>query len=223
MNVSPLSRRLLALLKTLACIAGLAVCAAAQAAPTVYNFTTAPGPYGYSAGMGGLFSATDVVSGSFVFDPVTPPTGVGTGGTTLYGINTAYSATYATLAGTVAGYFFSDPRGFVTVGNDKPLPTGGPNVDAITFYADTSLATGTHDISGFSVGAYTLVNVRIFWVESIDIPDFLSDQNLPATPPTFMGRLALDFVPTDNPALPATSYVFFNGVKVTPAEPGTCN
>ena len=195
----------------------------AIAAPTVYNFTTAPGPYGSSPGLGSLFSATDFVSGSFTYDPASPVTGTGTYGDAIYGYAAApVVLSFYSIAGTVGGNAFSDPRGFVTVGNDRQMSPSGPYVDSVQLYSDTFTATGPHNFVGFTLGGYTLVNVRFLWVESTDIPDFLTTQDLPATPPKFMGRLALDFVPTDNPTLPATSFVFFNGVTVTPAVPA-CN
>jgi len=228
MKTSPSVPRLYSAIKSLSCVSCLAgaliTAPAALAAPTVYNFTTAPGPIGYSPGLGSIFSSTDVVSGSFVYDPDSPVTGTGSLGTTIYGYAAPpVVASYASLAGTAGSYAFADPRGFVTVGNDLPMSPGTPAVDSLQLYADSAYANGPHNFVGFTAGGYTAVNLRIFWIESTDIPDFNSDQSLPATPPKFMGRLALDFVPADNPALPASSYVFFNGVTVTPAVVGTCN
>jgi hypothetical protein len=217
--------RLLTAIKGLACLACASMVAPpAFAVPTVYNFTTAPGPNSYSPGLGGIFSSTDVVSGSFVYDPDSPVTGTGTYGVTIYGYAPPpVVSSYSSLAGTAGTYAFSDPRGYVTVGNDQTQGPGTPALDSLVYYADTFTATGPHNFVGFTTGGYTMVNLRIFWIESIDIPDFLPDQTLPAAPPTFLGRLALDFVPADNPTLPASSFIFFNGVKVTPAVPGTCN
>jgi hypothetical protein len=54
-------------------------------------------------------------------------------------------------------------------------------------------------------------------------PDFLSSSTLPATLPTFAGRLALDFVPlTGGPV----GFAFFDGLRVVPLvvttpEPGS--
>ena len=217
--------RLYTALKSLVCFACLLIAApGAFAAPTLYNFTSAPGPYGYTPGLGGIFSSTDVVSGSFIYDPDSPVTGASSSGATIYGYAAPpVVASYSSLSGTAGSYAFADPRGFVTVGNDVPFNTGSPPLDAIQLYADTTFTTGPHNFIGFTAGGYTAVNLRIFWIESTDIPDFLSDQSLPPTPPKFMGRLAVDFVPSANPALPASGFVFFNGVTVTPAEPGTCN
>ena len=78
-------------------------------------------------------------------------------------------------------------------------------------------------MTGFSVGGYTLQNVRMFWIEGQQtpgtIPDFLSSQSLPSVLPGFQGRLALDFVPTGGGA---QSFVFYDGLTVTPVpEPET--
>jgi PEP-CTERM motif len=101
-------------------------------------------------------------------------------------------------------------------------------VDFLGLTAEPPLSSlSPHNITGFSVGGYSLVNVRLFWIEGTNmpelVPDLFNNQNLPAVLPSFHGRLALDFVPTGNTNLsylPAS--IFFDGLTVTAVpEPET--
>jgi PEP-CTERM motif len=189
------------------------------------------------------------VSGSFVYDATSPATGTTTAGSSLDTRGTVYSVTsttppfhssFNTLAATVAGaaggpLSFTDPRGFTIVGNDAyqggcgPQPCSPPPLaDYFQFQAESSFATGTHNIVPFSVvingTAYDLFNARLFWIEGVTGPfgtptgDFLSSNDLLATPPSLSGRLALDFVAHGNAAGPQYD-VFFEGLAVTAAVP----
>jgi hypothetical protein len=129
------------------------------------------------------------------------------------------------LTGSIASNFFSDPYGRVFVGDDKPTPNG---VDYLALNADTSAWPPTparpHDLIGFTYNGFLLVNVRMFWREGqLAIPDFLSNQNLPASLPTFQGRLALDFVPISNQSAPLNynNSLFFDGFYASVPEPAT--
>jgi len=196
---------------------------AALAVPVAYEFSTglvlAGPPSSAAAALAGLS-----VSGSFIYDSEAALLAAPASGAYYQGITS--------LSGTVGSYSFSDSSGFLTtVQNDLYSPPGsapGAPLDLLQFSAEPLLgAAGNYDLAGFSVGGLTLANVRLFWIETLiaGAPDFLSTGNLPATPPTFSGRLALDFVaspytPIDgqpSPTLPALSIAFFDNLTVRPA------
>lgn len=191
------------------------------AAPVTYSFSTGANPFA-SPNVADLFGSGSFVSGTFEYDPLAPFTTTVPGGASLYGIQNispSFPSSYANLSGTVAGFTFSDARGTTVVGNET-FTQGATNVDFLQLNTQS-----TTPIVGFSVGGYTLANVRMFWIEGQQtpgtIPDFLSDQSLPGVLPGFHGRLALDFVPTGNPSGPQ-SYVFYDGLSVAPVpEPET--
>ena len=187
----------------------------AAAAPVNYSFSTGANPFSNTATLLSAFSPSDFVSGTFTYDASSPATGTGTGGVTIYGNAFGSTASFKTLSGSVGGHNFSDPRGFVTVGDDKPFGSL-PAADSVQYYADSQLSGGTHNLSGFDIGGYTLANVRMFWFEGLfGTPDFLSNQNLPSAPQQFQGRLALDFFLTGSPTFPQSNFVFFDGLIVT--------
>lgn len=73
----------------------------------------------------------------------------------------------AALSGSIGGFSFSDSRGFTTVGNDHPISVFSA-ADSVQLFADSSTAgVGLHNIAGFSLGGYTLYNVRMFWIEGM--------------------------------------------------------
>lgn len=169
-----------------------------------YVFLTGTGPYG-SPGPVGEFEPSAFVSGRFRYDPSQPPRG------TLANGATRYDATFLASSGSVQGAFFEDPRGYTAVGNSLSALGG---YDFLMLSADPSPGIGTHDINGFSIGEWTLVNVRLFWIGSMPgAGDFLDSDAMPEVLPTFAGRLALDFVKTDAPSSPFIS-VFFDGMTV---------
>ena len=178
-----------------------------------HGFRTSGAPYG-SPGVIDLFSPGDTVSGSFQYDAALPPSG------TLSNGATRYDASFLNLGGQVRSWTFSDPRGYTAVGND--LPAQGHS-DFLMLGADPGLGSGTHNLVGFTAGGWTLVNVRLFWIEGLPgIEDFTASDAMPAALPGFAGRLALDFVPATSPTGPL-SFVFFDGltVAVVPeASPG---
>ena len=187
----------------------------ASAVPVSYSFTTGNNPFGLPPV--GSFSSSDFVSGTFTYDAEALATGTNAFGATIY------AGSLTKLAGSVAGLNFSDPAGLTLVGNEViPSPAFPQPVDFLLLGADPSLGVGTHNLSGFAIGGFTLVNVRMFWIETqLGITDFLANQNLLAALPQFQGRLALDFVPIGNPSGPL-SFVFFDGLLVRQIpEPGT--
>jgi hypothetical protein len=183
---------------------GLVAAGSVAAAVVPYGFSTTAAPYG-SPGVIDLFSPGDAVSGTFQYDAALPPSG------TLSNGATRYDATFLYLSGQVKVWTFSDTRGYTAVGND--LPAQG-NSDFLMLGAEPGLGSGRHNLLGFTAVGWTLVNVRLFWIERpLGIDDFTSNDALPAVLPSFSGRLALDFVPIDAPSGPV-SYGFFDGLTV---------
>jgi hypothetical protein len=217
-----------------------------QAQPVTYSFST-----GVATPFGAAFSSVGApilsehfataaslattfqgssVSGTFQYDASVPAFSTNGDGSVVYAGNpsSSYMALDASVTGgSLAGFSFSDPRGFAVVGNDTqviPVPPGSPpnpRVDIFQLYADTQLTGGTHNISGFSVGGFNLYNARLFWIESQAtpgvIPDLFDSNALPSAPPSMHGRMALDFiVGTDT----SRQYsVFFDGVAVAAPIP----
>jgi hypothetical protein len=224
MNMSIIAFRAFAAIRfvvlSLATILALVVASSASATPVAYRFVTGPGtfsgiPEPLSFWAGG-------VSGSFTYpEPVGLILAAGDG-------STIYNRTMGNLSGSVAGLNFSDPIGRTFVGNDVG-PAGA--VDFFQLTAEPALGTGTHNLTGFTLVGFTLVDVRMFWFEGqFGAPDFLSSNALPGAPPSFQGRLALDFIPTadincvagSNGFCPTAKFVFFDGLQVEAVpEPST--
>jgi hypothetical protein len=187
----------------------------ATAAPVTYSFSTGANPFAssfpYLSPLAGVFSTGDFVSGTFTYDAAAPVSFPGPAGSTIYD---AASGGFTALSGSVAGLNFSDISGVISVGNDLPI-SGFPAADNIVLHASDS--PDVRNITGFSISGFTLVDVRMFWIEGLlGITDFLTDQSLPLELPAFEGRLALDFRPTDNLSGPVTDFVFFDGLHVQP-------
>jgi hypothetical protein len=229
--------------KTLVAIgAALQVLAGAAAAqPVEYSFST-----GVQMGFGvtsGTFVPTDLlsmmsgstVSGTFLYDSSSAQTGT-SGAASVYGTNpTTLQTSYSALSGSVGGgalgapLSFGDTRGFTLVWNDSqqfsPLPglPPPPPVDGFQLQTDNFGLGGVRNLTPFSIGDYTLWNVRMFWFESQAtpelIPDFLDDQSLPDAPPTFHGRLALDFKRTGQADGLTQYHLFYDQLTVTPTAP----
>jgi len=168
-----------------------------------------------------LLTGLTSVSGSFTYENAVAPEGTITeeefpefAGSTFY---TALS----NLTGEANGNSFSDPLGFVTVGDDK-FSVGPPPTDVVDLAWGQAFGT---NLSGFSFAGLTLESVNISWFEgSPGIGDFLEDQSLPSVlPPTLSGALTLVFVDgvggqhaarfgvTVVPIIPANSDIDFNG------------
>jgi PEP-CTERM motif len=214
----------------------------AISAPITYSFSTAANSFSgvsstpASVPFSNPFSSSATVSGTFVYDA--NATFNSAASSTFGAVYGSYSTTSSTvssfnsLAGSVAGMTFSDTRGVTIVGNDR-IGVGafpGP-IDFLGLWSDnpTPNSTSPDNFTGFSIGAFTLINVRFFWAETQSTPtlitDFLSDESMPATLPTFAGRLALDFVETGTNPSAQHAFVFFDGLTVVAmnpvSEPGT--
>ena len=101
---------------------------------------------------------------------------------------------------------FAEDLGPSVVGNDRFQPD---NVDFL------SVAAGRNLLTGFDTTGYTLINVRLFWIEGSTTPDdFLQSDLLPEVLPAgLVGRLALDFEQTDDPSIQVS--VFFDDMTVS--------
>ncbi len=198
---------------------------ASMATPIMYSFSTGV-TSGAFPGLAELFNSSATVSGGFRYDSAADYSTTVTG-LDLYGAfspSSSLTPSFTNLSGTVDGHTFSDPQGVALVANDNFNPGSGMLVDFFSLNADPSLSSSsTRNISGFSINDYTLWRVRLFWIEGFEtpglIPDFVSGAGLLSAPPSFNGRLALDFV--DVSGADAGS-VFFDGLTVaaTP-EPAT--
>ena len=201
---------------------------ASFAAPVTYSFSTGVNAFGGPSVAGAPFLTPSLLNGgafgTFTYDSSALLGVVSADGSFIYRGSAPQSATgfvtsTSNLAGTVGGLNFSDLAGSTNVGNDTFLPTGGSQkVDFFQLAFEPSLtSTFPHNLSGFSLDGFTLVNVRMFWIEGQAVPetigDFLTNQDLPGVLPSFHGRMAFDFVQTTNPSGPM-SFVFFDGLSV---------
>jgi hypothetical protein len=195
--------------------------------------------------------AGTTISGTFVYDNQAQVTGATTSGSlgtrgSVYGGHllpdgTPYSS-FTALSATVNGTTprsITDPRGFTIVGDDDvqfPCFTPGctpPTFDFFGYNAENLTGTTFRNIVGFTIGAYRVFNVRLFWQEGQEVPnpvpDFLANADepardpLPNTPPTLNGRLAIDFVHVSNTDGLGFQYaMFYDGLSVTAVpEPET--
>jgi hypothetical protein len=163
-----------------------------------------------------------VVSGSFRYNTDAPLFGLsdtlgGEPGFAVY-VGNASALAFSSIQGKVAGLSFSDPYGSVNIGNNH-AQYGGADVLSLT--ADPLTAGFARQLQGFTLGDYTLRNVRMSWAAP---SSFLADSTLPKQLPAFFGTLALDFVLTSDPLGPTLTgnTVSFHGVTVQAVpEPST--
>ena len=204
----------------------IAITGPAMAAPVTYSFSTGATAFGGPVTPGGSFVSpslfTGGASGTFVYDSAALLAGTELSGAFTYrgftpSSDTGFVTSLSNLSGTVAGRAFSDVSGLTVVGNDAFLSPPGAVIDHVLFVFDPSLSsTSPHNFSGFEIDGFTLYRVRMAWAEGPStpalLPDFLSNQDLPAAPPSFTGRFLMDFYQTSNPA--ATSVVILDGLQV---------
>ena len=166
-------------------------------APVTYDYTT--DPLEFLVGCPACNFVGQRVSGSFIYDPETPLTPSPPNGFFVYlgGISN--------WSGSVDNFSFSDDLGLAVVG-DNAVPGGR---DLLRFTPGLFL-------NGFVVDGFTLVDVRMLWLEGLNgLPDFLVGDSLPAEVPDLPGRLFLDF---ENPSFPGTLFsVNFPNLRVTRA------
>lgn len=201
----------------------------AMAAPIIYTFTTGMlglVPVSFAPNLLPLLSPDAYVSGSFTYDPdgtligtAAAPSATGAEGKfyqaidniegTLYtgGISYTFSATPGVTGVYNEGLSFTVPPDF-------PIPNPYPDL------YDLLLLRGgqpSAPINGFTLGNLPLSSVRLFWIEALipNTPDFLPNDALPDSLPSFSGRLALDFGASDASNI-GSERVFFEGLRVTP-------
>lgn len=207
----------------------------AIANPINYNFSTGSNPFGNQQ-LSSLLGTEANVSGSFTYDQ----SGTYYGLSEVWGFEPGYSIyaavpgqgtqTYSGLTGNVGGRGFSDERGSFSVSDNQPQGFGR---DILTMSADPTPYWGNNSVpydrprqlNGFSLGEYSLINVRLFWIDSTGT--FLDGVTQPNQLPSFSGRLALDFIRTNDPQNLAnvpfySNTVFFDGLTVSAVpEPST--
>lgn len=117
----------------------------------------------------------------------------------------------------------SDITGTTSVRNGYTggMPTSS-TLDIITLNSEVTPKVGTNtqpteyqrQLNGFTIGDYTLNNVRLLWVGGVTggAFNFLNDGGLPAELPSFQGRLIFDFVRTDDPTNTANAPYYSNSV-----------
>lgn len=223
------------LLRTALLLGSCLLLGSAFANPVGYGFSTSGFVYG-NLGIASLFPAESKVLGTFNYDRAGSYLGNSgdLGYDPGYAVHSAPSeggvSVYSMLNGTVAGFSFSDVRGSFNL-NNRPEFSGLP--DMVTMNADPSIMAGMNSVStvtprqlvGFSVGDYTLINVRMFWSDWSGI--YLSSTDLLDSPPLFPGALAFDFIRTADPAntlgVPFYSNtVYFGNLRVNGVpEPAT--
>ena len=223
------------LLRTVLLLCSCFLLGSVFANPVGYRFST-NGFVSGNLGIATLFPADSKVLGTFNYDR----TGYYLGNSGDLGYDPGYAvhsapseggvSVYSMLSGTVAGFSFSDVRGSFNL-NNRPEFSGLP--DMVTMNADPSIMVGMNSVStvtprqlvGFSLGDYTLINVRMFWSDWSGI--YLSSTDLLDSPPLFPGTLAFDFIRTSDPTntlgVPFYSNtVFFSNLRVSGVpEPAT--
>ncbi|MDP1685506.1 PEP-CTERM sorting domain-containing protein [Hydrogenophaga sp.] len=205
------------------------------ASPVGYEFATDGFLHGNPT-ITSLFPADSKVFGTFNYD--SKGSYLGNSGDLGYepgfAVHSAPSeggvSVYSMLSGTVAGFSFSDVRGSFNLNN---RPEFGVLPDVVTMNADPSILVGMNSVPtgtsrqliGFSVGDYTLINVRMFWSDWDGA--YLNSTDLLDSPPLFLGTLAFDFIRTVDPTntLDVPFYsntVFFSNLRVNRVpEPAT--
>jgi hypothetical protein len=218
-----------------------AMAISAHAAPAQYSFSTTtasafggnsrfpatPTETADATSLAGQFAGSSI-TGTFGYDPTAPAVLTNADGSVIYSGNPGSSLVGLSAlisGGSIGALNFSDARGYTQVGNESFGPAGS-KADVFQFFADSTTPTGTnHNIVGFDVGAFTLYNVRMFWIEGQTtpetVPDLVNSSALPGAPPAMHGRLALDFI-KDGATGGQQYVVFFDALGVTPvAEPET--
>jgi hypothetical protein len=211
-------------------IVSLTASNAALAAPVAYTFTTNTGPNGASH-IVALLGSDARVTGSFIYNNSAAYIGEAgdTGfdsGLSVYGGSTADEASFYRIRGEVAGRSFSDIGGAVSVGNNA---AGFGGMDFLTLVSDAPPRVGEsttpsdigRQLIGFTIGDYTLHNMRVMWSQPGQ-QGFLSSNALPEELPSFNYAVALDFIRTDDPTNTAgvpyySNSVFFYGMGMQAA------
>lgn len=230
---------------------GWAVAGAAFAVPTPYTFSTSPlrlstDPFSVSSttfnlnplhvitsderavtqSLNAMLEGTSL-TGSFLYDPAIPRTGITTGGS-LGTRGAAYVGSFTSLSANIVGgtlppadRSITDPRGQTVVGDEAFIGCGTcPIQDYLQLQAEPGNGSNPALLninSTFTLGGYRVFNFRMFWIEGQAVPnlilDFLTSNNLPNPLPFINGRLGIDFVNSSDPF--GTQYImFYDNVRV---------
>lgn len=204
----------------------LRVCAAAllagcalqvHAAAQHYRFsstaTSATGPLAAQLGTAAAGASSPSVSGNFTFDPATAFTG-GSGALGYEPGYAVYAGAVRQLSGQAFGRAFSDVYVNASVANNL-----AGQQDVISLTADATPLAGSNrlpassprQLVGFTLGELQLSNVRLFWIGAASAwPGYALPSVLPATG----WRLALDFVPANDPLNTANAAYYANTVFI---------
>jgi hypothetical protein len=174
----------------------------AQAAYVPYTFS-ANGTISGNAELIALLGANAAARGQFAYNSAAPVLGQGADlgyepTVTIFAGTNSSNLPFASLAGLVAGKAFSDTYGTMAVGNSYQ----GGTSDVLSISSDPSPKQGQNavptdvarQLKGFTLGDYTLNNVRLIWSGNI-----VSANVLPSQLPGFAGRIQFDFVRTTDP------------------------
>jgi hypothetical protein len=174
----------------------------AQAAYVPYTFS-ANGTISGNAELIALLGANAAARGQFAYNSAAPVLGQGADlgyepTVTIFAGTSSSNLPFASLAGLVAGKAFSDTYGTMAVGNSYQ----GGTSDVLSISSDPSPKQGQNavptdvarQLKGFTLGDYTLNNVRLIWSGNI-----VSANVLPSQLPGFAGRIQFDFVRTTDP------------------------
>ena len=231
------------------------VMGAAFAVPTRYSFSTGPlrfstDPFNTSSATFNLSplhiitSAETAVTqslnamlegtsltGSFLYDPAIPRTGITTGGS-LGTRGAAYVGSFTSLSANIVGgtlppadRSITDPRGQTVVGDEAFIGCGTCQIeDYLQLQAEPGNGSNPSLLnihSTFTLGDYEVFNFRMFWLQGQAvpdvIPDFLTSNNLPNPLPSINGRLGIDFVNSSDPF--GTQHIMFYDNLLVAAVP----
>jgi hypothetical protein len=180
----------------------MALGSTAQAAYVPYTFS-ATGTVSGNAELIALLGANAAARGQFAYNSAAPVLGQGADlgyepTVTIFAGTNSGNLPFASLSGLVAGKAFSDVYGTMAVGNSYQ----GGTSDVLSISSDPSPKQGQNavptdvarQLKGFTLGDYTLNNVRLIWSG-----DIVSANVLPSQLPSFAGRIQFDFVRTADP------------------------
>lgn len=204
----------------------MSLMAPSMAAPVQYTFTAGP-VFSGSSDLATLLNGL-AISGAFSYDAATPLYGQSGDlgfepGYAVYATSGSLIQSFYGFSGSIGGHQFSDIVGSTSIRNgyNGGFPTNA-TLDIVSLNAEVTPKVGANttpsdyerQLNGFTVGDYTLHNVRLFWATGVaGTPvNFLNDSSLPGQLPTFQGRIAFDFVRTNDPTNTANLPYYSNTV-----------
>lgn len=176
-------------LNALTCtLAALTFSAIAHAAPVQYQITAAyNGEWIWNGTQSVptsnfLFTSGTTISATFFYDATTAATSTNNPGQydlAPYGLNSYYTGSITSFAGSVSGHTFSAATGDTLVGDSNTSSTTGRDgVFHEAGRATNASSPAYTSLQGFSLGDYTLVSMVAY---AVGPNTFLSNQSLPST------------------------------------------